>query len=1040
MTVVADAGREKYGQLPWPARWCNYFTVAQVVACVATVLVHPIGPTMTPDPAEIARFQLVRTMLAPALLLEFAQVLSSASDGVSHAGGGMSKFVMAEYCIKMTYYTLMATFDGAIVHQNLRAQDVRPIYAPRWIGWCLAVPTLIIINNYPLIDGMSFRHFWWRLLPNLNVTWTYCVTCWLGTVVHDPWVGWGLIFLSFLAYLAATMDQVYFLVERSDKTSWFGYKCAIVMVKEIAFFIYGVVYLLGNWGMMSSYSVQSFFSFGDVFIKVSLASVIVIFRNWDDITQIQRLGSQVIKGQEDMANFIKLASVPILVLDASGVIMAWNAKLAALSRIPTESALRKRLIELLAESCHDAYQAALLACRDPSSAGSGVFELFLRPIKSADGKSDMQVQLLMNFIVTTGQTTDGNILGIGQDLTELINMKAVEERKSRFTAIVSHELRSPLHGITGLTTALLEVIEDEGYKKQLTMIHGCVRRLLDLVTNIMEMAQLDRREKTEGQMEITRNPVNMMAVVEEVMWMTQMAVDKAGKPLITAKVELRNEMQTGKLPVVMGDAYKFSQLFYNLITNACKFTDNGSVTVRARHYPEREQIEVDVQDTGKGIEQNALKRIFIPFEQENTKDSRSFQGIGLGLSVALGIAKMHQGEIKVKSDLGVGSTFTVVLPCQNNMLMGLDHPVSAIKPVMPKTALPTGAVAAAKRPVFPSVNGNKPLFLCADDDEIVQEILEKSLQCTHRIVRVRTAEDVLQYLKKSEQAPSVILLDVQSPMQKGAEVAKMIRETNAFKSSSYPTFLLTARPLDQGVGQAGAAGQLRPFSSQLLKQKLTVLSAVQKDWPPPNAMGPAGLDAKARAAADAMTVTLTDAARFEAAEVATMLETRLRSAERHAAEGSQKMAELKAKSAEAARLNVAAAASKELQEKLKLAEASLQEAKKQVEESKKEAEESRQRAQEASRNAASISAEELEHIHQELDLRGETIVQLRDKAERWHAEALMQHEQVEALSRELHFLRGGMAEDDMSRPSWPSGWDMSPRQRPGLSDWGTPRY
>merc|ERR1719443_1223028 len=145
--------------------------------------------------------------------------------------------------------------------------------------------------------------------------------------------------------------------------------------------------------------------------------------------------------------------------------------------------------------------------------------------------------------------------------------------------------------------------------------------------------------------------------------MSRLAVDKAGKSLLNPNTKLVNLVGSRVLPQVTGDANKCTQLLYNLVTNACKFTAKGTITISAEHSAGEGVLELKVADTGKGIAPDALERIFEPFEQENSKDTRSFQGIGLGLSVSLGIAKLHGGNILVDSKVGEGSVFTVQLPC-----------------------------------------------------------------------------------------------------------------------------------------------------------------------------------------------------------------------------------------------------------------------------------------------------------------------------------------------------------------------------------------
>lgn len=826
----------------WPlsAQLCNWCAVAQVVATVVIWLVYGIGPQWpTPNESEIWHFKNVRTLLGPALLLESSQLIScwGSEKKLRVKAKGMSAMVILEYTVKMTYYTIMSFFDGGWVHVNLRAWgDPRPIYAPRWIGWGVAVPTLLAINNFPLVDGMSEAEFFWRMMPMMLDTWAYCLVCWMGSVTPDAWAGWFAIFISFVGWIFTIWDQLEFCMERHGRTNHFGFKLAIVLYIQIMFFNYGAIYLFGNFNFLTSWGCQVFFCYGDVFLKVSLASCLVVFRNWDDLMLILTLDTKVTQTTEDMSRFIRKASVPILSLDNWGRVTGWNEQIDYLTKISEEEAVGKVFADMLDPGCREVFRSAVQAARQGHTTGS--VELMLT------SKAGHTSQFLMNFIIQLGQTS-GHILGVGQDVTELVNLKAVQERKSRFTAVVSHELRSPLHGITGLTAALADAVEDPGHKKQLNMIHGCARRLLDLVTNIMEMANIDKKVDAamSGGLLVPDTPVNLMAVVEEVVWMTRMAVDKAGKPLISTKVQLVNNMSTGKVPAVLGDAYRCSQLFYNLITNACKFTDKGSVTVSARHDKANCILEVDVADTGKGIEPTALKRIFMPFEQENNKDTRSFQGIGLGLSVASGIAKLHGGEIVVQSKVGVGSTFTVRFPCKNDVMLGLTGPAVSTttlsKPSLPAmgAVVPHPGVAGGKPGKVLQLGtppGMKPLCLSVDDDEINQEVIEKTLGTTHRVVRAMNGQQALDILLKGGEMPSVVLLDVMMPGMTGFETVTKIRDELNIGHLPLPVIMLSAKsPMEKTAEEAFESGATdympKPFNSRLLQLRLRALGMLQSE-------------------------------------------------------------------------------------------------------------------------------------------------------------------------------------------------------------------
>lgn len=251
---------------------------------------------------------------------------------------------------------------------------------------------------------------------------------------------------------------------------------------------------------------------------------------------------------------------------------------------------------------------------------------------------------------------EDSILGvicIGQDITYL---KELEIKKGQIAAAITHELRSPLHGIIGLSDQLLSTDPNKG-NRSLKLINNCARRLLDLVTNIMDLSTLVQSKH----MVLARDPVQMAKLVEEVMVLTSMSVDKAGRPIRKKEVELINSVPS-ELPIIEADAHRCMQMLYNLVSNALKFTVKGKVEITAFPNDETEILTVIVEDTGIGIASQARDLIFRPFEQEDQSESRRYEGIGLGLSISKEVAVKHGGNLTVESELGKGSRFVVTLP------------------------------------------------------------------------------------------------------------------------------------------------------------------------------------------------------------------------------------------------------------------------------------------------------------------------------------------------------------------------------------------
>jgi class 3 adenylate cyclase len=421
---------------------------------------------------------------------------------------------------------------------------------------------------------------------------------------------------------------------------------------------------------------------------------------------------------------------------------------------------------------------------------------------------------------------------------------------------VSHELRSPLHGICGLAACLEKGEQDEKRRKQIGMVRSCSTRLLDLVVNIMDMAA----QRNERHKSLAKDPVHLVAIVDEVVALIACAQDKAMQPLLSEDCKLVNKVAGTALPLVEGDSYKLTQVFFNLLTNACKFCRRGHIEVTAETDRAERLVRISVSDTGIGIAPGALKRIFEPFEQEDSTVGRCFEGIGLGLSVSEGVVRQHGGEISVKSVQGQGSVFTVSLPFLSDAAP-LPETMSSSQslPVTPEDAPvcpdPASASAASqelavfraprRRPslsqaysmmageqvqvdaamparraddaglartkptsgltpdvqIAPQPHARigvattitaRPVVLSVDDDAVNQEVVISALA----EYEVHTAMDgaaALRYFAKNSRIPDVVLLDIMMPGMSGYEVCTEIRNQLQLPASTLPIIMLSAK-------------------------------------------------------------------------------------------------------------------------------------------------------------------------------------------------------------------------------------------------------
>jgi PAS domain S-box-containing protein len=230
-------------------------------------------------------------------------------------------------------------------------------------------------------------------------------------------------------------------------------------------------------------------------------------------------------------------------------------------------------------------------------------------------------------------------------------LKEIDQLKSQFLANMSHELRTPLNSIIGYAGILAEGAEGELPEEALTdinIIHESGKHLLSIINDILDLAKIEARE-----MKLRFAPVELPKILDEVI--------RSGQVLANAKNVTLQLVQESEVPNVNADMVRMRQVTWNLVSNALKFTEKGSVTVRYGMLNEREMF-VRIEDTGIGIPEDFVNQVFERFRQVDETSTRSAGGTGLGLTITRELIHLHGGEIYAESELGVGSTFWFSLP------------------------------------------------------------------------------------------------------------------------------------------------------------------------------------------------------------------------------------------------------------------------------------------------------------------------------------------------------------------------------------------
>ncbi|MDH4138282.1 MAG: ATP-binding protein, partial [Anaerolineae bacterium] len=244
-------------------------------------------------------------------------------------------------------------------------------------------------------------------------------------------------------------------------------------------------------------------------------------------------------------------------------------------------------------------------------------------------------------------------------------LKEADRLKNEFVATISHELRTPLNSIIGFTKLILNEIDgplNELQRVDLTAIYTSSQHLLSLVNDVLDFSKI-----AAGKMELHKEMLDFREIVVGVMATTLALVgDK--------NIELLEEIEEG-LPTVYADRVRIRQVILNLMSNAAKFTERGSITLRARRITE--EVELDgqrrtmpfilcsVTDTGIGIAERDIPIVFEEFRQLDGSTSRQAEGTGLGLPISKRLVEIHGGRLWVESKVGVGSTFSFTLPASS---------------------------------------------------------------------------------------------------------------------------------------------------------------------------------------------------------------------------------------------------------------------------------------------------------------------------------------------------------------------------------------
>lgn len=366
-----------------------------------------------------------------------------------------------------------------------------------------------------------------------------------------------------------------------------------------------------------------------------------------------------------------------------------------------------------------------------------------------------------------------------RDIAELANRS-----KTEYLAVMSHEIKTPLQAILGMLDLLEQTDIDETQRSYIKHVSHSASLLQTILHDVLDLSKIETKS-----MVLESISFNLHFLLESsVIQMT----DKAKSKNISLQLKLANDVPK----FIVGDQHRLSQILFNLIKNAIKFTSEGGVVLTVER--NRNKLRFTVVDTGTGMPSESMANLFKPFVQLDSSISRKYGGTGLGLAICKRLVEHMGGKIGVKSKLGVGSTFWFDLPLK----------------------IPSGLIGAES---IRKIEKNKNLqydILLADDSQINQFVIKTMLEkLGHTVELASNGQEAIEACKKK--LPNLCFMDLRMPIMDGIEATRYIISEIA----DIPIVALTANSSDEERIECRKAGMIsiasKPVTSTILKNLLS---------------------------------------------------------------------------------------------------------------------------------------------------------------------------------------------------------------------------
>lgn len=413
------------------------------------------------------------------------------------------------------------------------------------------------------------------------------------------------------------------------------------------------------------------------------------------------------------------------------------------------------------------------------------------------------------------------IFGTSQDITERVHSEmclaeatiaaeSASRTKAEFLANMSHEIRTPMNGIIGMCHLLLESVSDSKQREQLRIIQDCGNSLICLINDILDFSKLEA-----GKVRLETIAINLHQITSD---LVQLMTPKAVEKKITLSYQAAKEIPDW----IIGDPVRFRQILTNLVSNAVKFTDRGSVVISSKMKSQKEnqvEIEFAIRDSGIGISEHDQKKLFLTFSQVDLSTTRKYGGTGLGLAICKGLVEQMGGRIWVESLPGQGAIFSFTLVAE----------VTDVS-MIPQTTMDRNVLN-------PRLSERKPLRILIAEDNPVNQLVIVGLLEKQGYKPTVVGDGVEAVARAKKEIFDLIFMDFHMPRMDGLEATKKILEF--FSKGTRPHIVaLTASAMREDVDRCLAAGMSdfisKPIQIKDLNRILDAAIALDDSSGPPS--------------------------------------------------------------------------------------------------------------------------------------------------------------------------------------------------------------